>query len=54
MSRKQSLSIMLLIYTVLLTSVPLSAQQEEGEIIISERVGKEIDPEEREKFNLCQ
>ncbi len=33
----------------------LYAQEEEGEIIIiSERVGKEIDKEEREKFQLFQ
>jgi len=55
MSRKNFLLILFFICTFLFTFVPLSAQEEEGEIIIiSERVGKEIDQEEREKFSLFQ
>ena len=55
MSRKLFLSIMFFIFSNLLTLVPLAAQEEQGEIIIiSERVGKEIDPEEREKFKLFE
>ena len=55
MYRKHLLSIILFICTYLLNLVPLSAQEEEGEIIIiSERVGKEIDMEERDKFKLFQ
>ena len=55
MSRKHFLSIMFFICSYLLTFVPLSAQEEEGEIIIiSERVGKEIDKKESDKFKLFQ
>jgi hypothetical protein len=55
MSLKDTLSIILLICTFLFTIVPLSAQEEQGEIIIiSKRVGKEIDQQEREKFKLFQ
>ena len=55
MARKCLFSILLLICAFFATIVPLSAQEEEGEIIvISERVGKEIDPEERDKFKLFQ
>ena len=55
MFRKYFFSIMIFICTFLFTLVPLSAQEEEGEIIIiSERVGKEIDPEERDNFKLFQ
>jgi hypothetical protein len=51
MSRKSILSIVLFISTFLLTLISLAAQDEQGEIIIiSERVGKEIDAEERAKF----
>ena len=39
----------------LLTFMPLAAQEEEGEIIIiSERVGKEIDQEENDKFKIFE
>ena len=55
MLQKYFLSMMLFICSYLLTFVPLAAQEEEGEIIIiSERVGKEIDQTEREKFALFQ
>jgi len=55
MSRKSILSIVLFISTFLLTLVPLAAQEEQGEIIIiSERVGKEIDQEEAERFKFFQ
>lgn len=55
MSRNYFFSIMLFISIYPLTLVPLSAQEEEGEIIIiSERVGKEIDPEENDKFKLFE
>ena len=55
MSLKSILSTVFFICSYLLTLMPLSAQQEQGEIIIiSERVGKEIDPEERDKFKLFQ
>jgi|GEM_PF-969965 len=52
---KYFFSIIFFICFYLITIVPLSAQEEQGEIvIISERVGKEIDPEEREKFKLFE
>ena len=55
MSRKSILSIVLFISTFLLTFVPLVAQEEQGEIIIiSERVGKEIDREENDKFKIFE
>ena len=55
MSRKYFLSMMIFICSYLLTLVPLAAQEEQGEIIIiSERVGKEIDQEEAERFNFFQ
>ena len=54
MSQKYFLSIMFFICAYLLTLIPLSAQEEGEIIIISERVGKEIDQEEREKFKLFQ
>jgi len=55
MSRKHFLSIMFFICSYLLSFVPLSAQEEEGEIvIISERVGKEIDKKESDKFKLFE
>ena len=55
MSRKYFLLIMIFICAFLLTLVPISAQEEEGEIIIiSDRVGKEIDKEERDKFKLFE
>ena len=48
-------SILLIISIVLFLFCQLYAQEEEGEIIvISERVGKEIDPAEREKFKLFE
>jgi len=48
-------SILLIISIVLFLVGQLYAQEEEGEIIIiSKRVGKEIDQEEREKFKLFQ
>ena len=51
MSRKHFFSTIFFICSYLLTFIPLSAQEEQGEIIIiSERVGKEIDAEERAKF----
>ena len=54
MSRKCSLSIVLFIYIVFLSLGQLAAQEEGEIIIISERVGKEIDQEERDKFELFQ
>ena len=49
MSRKYFFLIMIFISTFLLTLISLAAQEEQGEIIIiSERVDKEIDPEERQ------
>jgi len=55
MSQKHFFSLLFFIGSYLLTLVPLAAQEEQGEIIIiSERVGKEIDPEEREKFKLFE
>jgi hypothetical protein len=55
MSRKHFFSIVFFICSYLLTFMPLSAQEEEGEIIvISERVGKEIDQEENDKFKLFE
>ncbi len=55
MSRKRFLSLMLYICTFLPSFIPLHAQEEEGEIIIiSERVGKEIDQEEAERFKFFQ
>jgi len=55
MSRKHFLSMMIFICSYLLTYVPLAAQEEQGEIIIiSERVGKEIDQEENNKFKLFE
>ena len=55
MSRKHSLSIIFFIFANLLSLMPLSAQKEEGEIItISERLGKEIDQQESEKFKLFE
>ena len=55
MFNKFFLSILLFIFVTLFSSGQLYAQEEEGEIIIiSERVGKEIDPEERDKFKLFQ
>jgi len=55
MSRKYFFSIVFIICSYLLTFVPLAAQEKEGEIIIiSERVGEEIDQQEREKFKLFE
>jgi len=54
MSRKSILSIVLFISTFIFTFTQLSAQEEGEIIVISERVGKEIDQEEREKFKLFQ
>ena len=55
MSRNYFLSMVLFISTFLLTLVPLAAQEEQGEIIIiSERVGKEIDQEENDKFKIFE
>ena len=55
MSRKSILSIVLFISTFLLILMPLTAQEEAGEIIIiSERVGEIIDQQERDKYKLFQ
>lgn len=55
MSGKCLLSIVLFIYIVFFSLGQLSAQEEDGEIIIiSDRVGKEIDQEEREQFKLFE
>ena len=53
MSRKYFLSLCLFIVISFFSPNQLYAQEEEGEIItISERVGEEIDKEEREEFDL--
>jgi hypothetical protein len=53
MFRKSFAINLLLIGFVCFSSGPLYAQEEEGEIVfISERVGKEIDKEERDQFEL--
>jgi len=53
MFRKYFLSLLLFFSIFCFSSVQLYAQEKEGEvIIISERVGEEIDKEEREKFGL--
>lgn len=55
MYRKCLLLKLLFISSVHFSSGQLYAQEEEGEIItISERVGKEIDQEERDKYELFQ
>ncbi len=55
MYRGYTASILLIISIVLFLFGQLLAQEEEGEIIIiSERVGKEIDQEENDKFKLFQ
>jgi len=55
MSRKHFFSIIFFICSYLLTFIALSAQEEQGEIIIiSERVGKEIDQEENDKFKIFE
>jgi hypothetical protein len=54
MYRRYLISILLIISITLLTSFQLYAQEEGEIIIISKRVGKEIDQEEREKFKLFQ
>ena len=53
MFRKCILSISLFLIFVHFSSNQLFAQEEEGEVIIvSERVGEEIDKEERDKYEL--
>jgi len=55
MFRKYSFFQTLIIYVVLFSFGQISAQEEKGEIIIiSERVGEEIDIEEKEKYKLFQ
>ncbi|MBN1350705.1 hypothetical protein JXJ21_14910 [candidate division KSB1 bacterium] len=55
MHQKYFLSIASLICLFILSHQQLHAQEEEGEIIIiSERVGEEIDRDERARFNLFQ
>lgn len=54
MFRKYILAIMIFICTFLLTLVPLSAQEEEGKIIISDQVGKEIQAEKHQYQNLSK
>jgi hypothetical protein len=55
MFRRYFFSIPLFLYLVLFSSGQLYAQEEVGEIIIiSERVGKEIDQAAREKFKLFE
>ena len=55
MCRKIFLLIVLPVYIALVSLGQLCAQEEESEIIIiSERVSKEIDQEERDKFKLFQ
>ncbi|MBN2001516.1 hypothetical protein JW935_28500 [candidate division KSB1 bacterium] len=52
MLRKHFPLMLVLIYSFLLTLAPLSAQEEGEIIIVSKRVGKEIDKEERDQFKL--
>jgi len=55
MYRKHFLLIILFISSYFLNLIPLPAQEEQGEIItISERVGKEINQEESDKFKLFE
>jgi len=55
MSRKHFLLLILFICTFFPSFIPLHALKEKGKIIIiSERVGEEIDREERDKFRLFQ